>query len=54
MKKTYEITYHKQSKKWVVWLNSEGERSTNCKALFRGTKNECKAKLKELNGKRSI
>ncbi len=51
----YNITYHKQSKKWVVWKNIESERGINCMGIFRGTRKECELKLKELkNGQRGV
>ena len=48
MKIKYTVEYHEHSKKWVVWKTIEKERSVGFKVVFRGTKEECIKKQKEL------
>lgn len=45
---TYCITYHEQLQQYILWKELTSERGFNSIAIYKGTKKECREKLKEI------
>lgn len=50
-KTSYSMGYSDKSKEWIVWKKVEGNNSIGIYSEFKGTKNECSKRLKQLKKK---